>query len=320
MEQAKRMVAIKKVPSLLMLLGLMLATLLAAAVPAFAQDGISGPSREVVVTGVLRALDVDCDECARYAITDEATGTDYKLISDPRNPYGGVDLSQYVGLKVTAHAIPQFNFDGLYVNQIQSADASSRFPQGTVVATFELAVEGEVPAGTKFFGIIGSPEIATGLLLDQDGDGVYTVSLSVERGAEQEVLIERADPIPDALIAPLAATSTFKDFGLVKFDEDKTFSAKVNFKKDQGGTTTPDPVTGGSDNSGSFGNDNPSSGTASGDTGADGSSSGSASGSAATVGGSGAKTLPATGGALPIALGAGALLLSGGLLVRRFAK
>ena len=115
---------------LLVLVG-MLAMLLMAAVPAFAQDGISGPSKEVVVTGVLREIEVQCDECAHYAITDEATGTDYKLISDPRNPYGGVDLSQYVGLKITALGTPQFNADGLYVTQIQPADGSS-LPQGEI--------------------------------------------------------------------------------------------------------------------------------------------------------------------------------------------
>ena len=57
MEQAKRMVAINKVPSLLMLLGLTLATLLAAAAPTFAQEEFEVEARTEVkppVTGVLK--------------------------------------------------------------------------------------------------------------------------------------------------------------------------------------------------------------------------------------------------------------------------
>src|SRR3954451_21987547 len=92
----------------LMLL-LVVAAIMAAfgAVPALAQPGISGPSEEVVATGVIRALDAQCNECAHHAITDEASGADYQLVSDPRAPSGGVDLSTYVGQRVTIHGVPQ---------------------------------------------------------------------------------------------------------------------------------------------------------------------------------------------------------------------
>jgi hypothetical protein len=49
-----------------------------------AQHGISRPSEEVVATGVIRELDVECNECAPHAITDEALGASYDLVSDPR--------------------------------------------------------------------------------------------------------------------------------------------------------------------------------------------------------------------------------------------
>jgi hypothetical protein len=77
------------------------------AAPALAQPGISGPSEEVVATGVIRELDVQCNECAHHAITNEASGADYQLVSDPRAPGGGVDLSTYVGQRVTLHGVPQ---------------------------------------------------------------------------------------------------------------------------------------------------------------------------------------------------------------------
>jgi hypothetical protein len=109
----------------------------------------------------------------------------------------------------------------------------------TVTATFELTVECRPPWGTEFSGSIGQGPTASGTLLDQDGDGVYTTSLPVERGTEQEVRIERLDPISDEPQAPLAA-STIKDFGPVVFDEDKTLEASVSFcdddSSDKGGS------------------------------------------------------------------------------------
>lgn len=197
----------------------------------------------------------------------------------------------------------------------------------TVTATFELTVECRPPTGTGFSASIGQAPLATGALSDQDGDGVYTTSLPVEKGTEQEVLIERLDPISDDPQAPLVP-STLKDFGTVEFDEDETFEASVSFCDGDGSDSDDGSGNGsGSDNDG--GDDSGSgsgSGSVSGDTGAGGSSSGgsgstSASGSATASGGSsGAKVLPATGGSTLLALGAGALLVGGGLLARRITR
>lgn len=324
---------------LLVLVG-MLAVLLAAAVPAFAQEASPTPmGEEVAVTGVVEIVATDGATDNDYGIVDEASGAGFFLKGDAN--FGALE-----GQRVTAYGVedPESAQRTLNVSRIESADAPSRFPPGTVVATFELAVKGEVPAGTEFFGIIGSPEIATGLLMDQDGDGVYTVSLPVERGTEQEVRIERADPISDDPMAPLAL-STFKDFGPVKFDADKTFRAKVNFKKDRGEDdtetpeettpTTPNPGSGSSDGDGSKGDGSgdrpdltaPENGI---DLNEDGSTDGADGKTAAATSDaameahqtSGGRSLPATGGAsaLPIAGVAGALLVVGGLLVRRLSR
>lgn len=110
---------------LVLLLGMMLITAVAVVAPASAQPGISGPSEEVVATGVIRELDFVCNECARHAITDEVSGTDYQLVSDPRAPAGGVDLNAFVGQRVTIRGVPQLvgppNL--LFVTRVEAAPA-----------------------------------------------------------------------------------------------------------------------------------------------------------------------------------------------------
>ncbi len=103
----------------------------------------------------------------------------------------------------------------------------------TVTAMFELIVECEPPSGTEFSASIGQGPTASGALLDQDGDGAYTTSLPVEWGTEQEVRIERLDPISGEPQAPLVA-SKIKDFGPAVFNEDKTFEASISFCDDDG--------------------------------------------------------------------------------------
>ena len=84
---------------------------------------------------------------------------------------------------------------------------------------------------------------------------------------------------------PCNPTRVIKDFGTVPANDD-TFKARVNFKENRGGTTTPEVTTP--------------------DTTAPGSG-----------GAGGTKVLPRTGGALPAPGIVGALLVAGGLLIRR---
>ncbi|MBA4115749.1 MAG: hypothetical protein H0X71_04790, partial [Rubrobacter sp.] len=65
--------------NLAVLLGMVLIMVVTAGA-AQAQPGISGPSEEVVATGMIRELNVECNECARHAITDEASGANYQLV------------------------------------------------------------------------------------------------------------------------------------------------------------------------------------------------------------------------------------------------
>lgn len=143
--------------------------------------------------------------------------------------------------------------------------------------------------------------------------------------------------------------TVIKDFGLVPLDGDKAFRAKVNFKK---GPVTPEEPTdeclalspnpeecdayvGPGDTGGGSGNGDSSGSTGSGSTGSG--SSGGSSGSGSSVNsdsgsggsggtevkasgkssGGGTKELPRTGGTLPVLSLVGALLVGGGLLIRR---
>ncbi|MCA1715448.1 MAG: hypothetical protein LC781_00865, partial [Actinobacteria bacterium] len=94
---------------------------------------------------------------------------------------------------------------------------------------------------------------------------------------------------------PCNPTRVIKDFGIVPANDD-TFKARVNFKENRGGTTTPEGTTPGTTTpgSGSGGSDDKSS-----------------------DGAGEAKVLPRTGGALPAMGIVGALLVAGGLLIRR---
>ncbi len=154
-------------------------------------------------------------------------------------------------------------------------------PSGeTVVATFELTVEGEPPAGTQFSASIGAAPDLYGMLLDEDGDGVYATSLPVARGAESEVRIWRLDSSnPNDPYAPLVS-STIKDFGTAQFDEDETFYATISFKDGNDGGKLLKNIAGGAKG-----------------------------------------LLPNTGGGETLAmLGAGALLIVGGLMLRKLVR
>jgi hypothetical protein len=92
--------------------------------PTLAQDGISGPMKKVVATGVIRELDVTCNEYAHHAIIDEASGVSYDLVSDPHASNGGVDLRLYVGQRVTIYGVPQLvgPLNLLFVTRLEPAD------------------------------------------------------------------------------------------------------------------------------------------------------------------------------------------------------
>ncbi len=215
--------------------------------------------------------------------------------------------------------------------------------------SFELTVKGEVPEGTRFFGSAvgeGGPGVP---LTDPDGDGTFTGSVTVPRFPPgPRPVPPGTDPI--SLSVQIVQENggnieVIRDFGVVPLDGDRTFSARVNFKRDGRDTetpedTAPDTPDGGSEDSGS-GTSGGSGSSGSGDASdltapengedlnedgttdaADGQVASATSDAAMEVHrASGGNALPATGGVatLPIVGSVGALLL-GGLLMRRLAR
>ena len=168
---------------------------------------------------------------------------------------------------------------------------------------------------------------------------MFTGSLDVPRFAPGPVPPPDAEPVSlpvqivqaDSGASPCDPTTVIRDFGTVLANDD-TFRASTSFEGNGGGTTTPEPGNGGgtddSEGPGSGGSDNGGSG-GSGSSGFDGGGSGSGgSGNDAASGGSpiGVTSgitglLPSTGGGVALwVLGAGILLIGGGLLVRKLAQ
>src|ERR671917_310877 len=257
-----------------------LATMLAVAVPAFAQGQVSA-------TGVLVAgLPADVGTNGTHSITDQASATVYPLSSET------VDLDAYVGQRVTVYGtlIPggtssdEAGFEGngtllsIDVTRIEPADDSNPDPTTDTRATFgfELTVEGTPPEGARFFGAGPAEGCISVPLADPDGDGVFTGSLDVPRFAPGPVPPPDAEPVSlpvqivqaDSGASPCDPTTVIRDFGTVPAN-DNTFRASTSFEGNGGGTTTPEPGNGGgSDNgdsdssagSGGSGNDSDSSG------------------------------------------------------------
>ena len=348
----------------LLVLMAVLAAMLAAAVPAFAQTQVSA-------TGVLLAgLPADVATNGTHSITDEASGTVYALESEI------VDLDAYVGQKVTVYGTltpgevssDKAGFEGngtlpsIDVTRVEPADGPPPNPTAGTSATFdfELTVKGQPPAGAAFFGVVPAEGCISVPLTDPDGDGVYTGSLDVPRFPPGPVPPDGAEPVslPVQIVqansgaSPCNPTRVIKDFGTVPANDD-TFKARGNFKR---GPVSPEEPTdeclavsenpeeceeyvapggsgSGSGGSGGSGSDDGSSASNGGSSGG-GSNSGSSDSNSSGSGGSGNDAessglpggvtggirgiLPSTGGGMALwVLGAGILLVGGGLLVRR---
>ncbi len=206
-----------------------------------------------------------------------------------------------------------------------------RVPGGEAEVAYELFVEGEPPAEATFWGISGGEGGGSPVLLaDPDGDGVYTGTPPYAMLVDTpEFFIVQGTGTQDlGRLYPGEPSRVIKDFGTVWIEEETTLSASVSF---DGGTEPVDPVepapvdpapvdpTPGGTGSGS--GDGTGGAVVSGDTnnanksanGSVNASSGAGQGGASPV----ASVLPATGGILPVAAAAGALLILGGLVARR---
>jgi hypothetical protein len=290
------------VKRLLVLVG-MLAVMLAAAVPTFAQQ--QGP---ITATSVLGPPDTSGPNPEpTYPLIDEETGTTYEFTS------GYLELEPYVGQRVTIEGVRIPGIDPLAPNatRIQPVDGAPPDPITGTRATFdfELTVEGGPPAGARFFGAVPAEGCISVPLADPDADGLYTGSLDVPRFPPgTRPLRPDAEPVslPVQMVQgtgtqgsdkcdflrPGEPTSVIRDFGPVRI-EDQTLSASVSFDEDRGGNTTPGSGDGTSDEGGSDGG--PLVSTTSGIR----------------------SLLSGTGGAATLALIGAGILLAGGLLIRR---
>ncbi len=120
--------ALKKAKTSLLALAIVLTMVLAAAAPAFAQQG------SVTATGVLEGpFTQGPDPEPTYRLTDEATGTTYVLVS------GFVELGPFVGQRVTIEGARIGGAEdappALNVTQIEPAGGQTASPTATATAT-----------------------------------------------------------------------------------------------------------------------------------------------------------------------------------------
>jgi hypothetical protein len=332
-----RVIAKRIAPTGALALALMLTALLVAAASAYAQ-----PQGSVTATGVLvgPVEDGDLDPTPKYKMADEETGTNYVLVS------GFVELASFVGQRVTIAGEPIGGADwappALNVTQIEPADGGDDNDPPAVndkaTLAFELTVDGDPPADAAFYGNVRTGEGGPGLyvpLADPDKDRVYTGSTTVDRfGPGPRPVPEGTEPV-SLPVQIVHDSEVIKDFGTVKLDGDKTFEASVSFPVDDCPIISPTPEqcgddSGGSDDGDGSGGGDPNSGgsdgSGSGSSGSSGSSNGESSGSGGSSSGGVAGdianglrgVLPSTGGGMALwALGAGLLLIAGGLLMRK---
>ena len=332
-----RVIAKRIAPTGALALALMLTALLVAAASAYAQ-----PQGSVTATGVLvgPVEDGDLDPTPKYKMADEETGTNYVLVS------GFVELAPFVGQRVTIAGEPIGGADwappALNVTQIEPADGGDDNDPPAVndkaTLAFELTVDGDPPADAAFYGNVRTGEGGPGLyvpLTDPDKDRVYTGSTTVDRfGPGPRPVPEGTEPV-SLPVQIVHDSEVIKDFGTVKLDGDKTFEASVSFPVDDCPIISPTPEqcgdgSGGSDDGDGSGGGDPNSGgsggSGSGSSGSSGSYNGESSGSGGSSSGGVAGdianglrgVLPSTGGGMALwVLGAGLLLIAGGLLVRK---
>ena len=254
---------------------------------------------EVAATGVLEELEATSFQYGTHALIDGDTEElIYALTSE------SVPLEVYEGKLVTVHGtlVPGYE-DGVDggppLVEIARVDSSPVDPGDTVTLHFELTVEGKPPADATFFGMAGVDLEDIWLdesvqLADADGDGVYTGSVAVPAGRPVTVWITQGTGTREGNngTAPGEPFTVIKHFGTKTFYEDATFEASVSFPGN-GGSGNGGPGNGGSGNGTSLG------------------------GIAGGIQG----LLPNTGGGMALTtLVAAALLISGGLLIRWFAR
>ena len=351
---------------LVVLVGMLMA-LLVVAVPAFAQEGITPPPGEETVTLSFELIVKGTPpEGTRFFGSAVGEGGPGVPLTDPDGDgifNGSVTVPKFPpGLRPVPPGTPPIvlpvrivqveqgpfgpgelsvirDFGLIPLDEDKTFSASVSFdgpppgpaPGTTATFNFELTVKGEPPADARFFGVVPAEGCISAPLTDPDGDGVFTGSVTVPRFPPgPRPVPPGADPV--SLSVRIVQENcgnieVIRDFGLVPLEENRTFEARINFKRDQGGTTTPTPDNGSSDSGGSSGTSKPTSPESGEDVNGDGSIDETDGEVAASVSEAareaakeaGERTLPATGGMTPLPLLAASagLPIAGGLLLRR---
>lgn len=278
---------------------------------------------QVTLSGIVEKPEATAYQYGTHAISDQAQGY-YALQSDT------VNLDDYVGEQVTVYGtlVPGYE-DGQIEGgpplvEVTRVEPTEDPDLNKVTLSFELAVEGEPPAGTAFFGFIPAEGGISAQLTDPDGDGLYTGETDVPQYAPgPRPVPEDMEPVtlpiqivqtPEVRYGAPLYPDVIEDFGEVLMDEDKTFSASISFEDttdpdpDKPEPTTPDPGDTDSDGATDDGDstDSPSDGD---DSAASPSDSGDSAGSS-----TGIEILPDTGGVTLAVVGMIALLATTGLL------
>ena len=321
----------------LLTLALMLAMVLAAAIPALAQAGAdqydpAGPEtvkvafeltidgevpegrtltlnfpRKVDIGGVFCTTmsDPEIPRCVDGATYTAIIGSIGGFTSSTFQTTTGEPLSyEYQVWSVDGTLLETFAAQTITPTQDTTVSATYHAagttdppPGETSTLSFELRAECRPPTGTDLLGAatldlgdVGPVEWVR--LTDPNGDGTYSGSMEVPTGVLASVWMAQGVERQDGREGPIPGESyaVIEHFGMMTLEEDKTFTASVSFcdggGSEQYGGGQYDLVSGGTVSSPSSGND------------------------------TGLAQLPATGGAL-LTLGTGALLVGGGLLIRK---
>ena len=140
-----------------------------------------------------------------------------------------------------AHAQEGAQYGVQYPPGAEATGGSSGGEEELATLSFELTVEGTPPAGTAFYGSVpveGSFDTRVPLT-DPDGDGTYTGSTTINRfGPGPRPVPAGTEPVSLPIKILQGDGTVIKDFGVVKIDGDKTFSASVSFEDGGGGSDT----------------------------------------------------------------------------------
>ena len=211
--------------------------------------------KEVTLTGVVEKPEGTTYQYGTHGISDWDSGY-YALRSDT------VDLDAYVGQKVNVYGTLVPGYENAQVEggpplvEVTRVEPTEEPGTESVTLSFELAVQGQPPTETDFFGYVPAEGGIATQLTDPDGDGLYTGCMDVPQYAPgPRPVPEGIDPVTLPVQIVMSSEAKYgvplypdlvEDFGQVLMDEDKTFSASIVFENPgpvEPGPTTPEPAT-----------------------------------------------------------------------------